>query len=57
MTSSINRLAPVEGGKRCAHGLNFGGMVGIVKALTPQDFHKSMTTHADHCIGRTCTVP
>ena len=25
-------------------------MVSVVKALTPQDFHKSMTTHADHRI-------
>jgi len=25
-------------------------MIGVVKALTLQDFHKSMTTHADHRI-------
>ena len=31
-----------------ALGLDFDGMVGVVMALTPQDFHKSMTTHADH---------
>lgn len=33
-----------------ALGLDFEGMVGIVMALTPQDFHKSMTTHAAHRI-------
>lgn len=33
-----------------ALGLDFEGMVGIVKALTPRDFLKSMTTHADHRI-------
>nr|CAA71791.1 hypothetical protein [Cupriavidus necator]CAD61109.1 hypothetical protein [Cupriavidus oxalaticus] len=31
-----------------ALGLDFDGMVGVVKALTPQDFYKSMTTHEDH---------
>jgi motility quorum-sensing regulator/GCU-specific mRNA interferase toxin len=25
-------------------------MVGVVMALTPQDFQKSMTTHSDHRI-------
>lgn len=30
--------------------LNFDGMIRIVMALTAQDFHKSMTTHADHRI-------
>ena len=33
-----------------ALGLDFDGMVGVVKALTPQDFYKSMTTHTDHRI-------
>jgi motility quorum-sensing regulator / GCU-specific mRNA interferase toxin len=33
-----------------ALGLDFEGMVGVVMALTPRDFHKSMTTHADHSI-------
>lgn len=33
-----------------ALGLDFEGMVRIVMALTPRDFHKSMTTHADHRI-------
>jgi motility quorum-sensing regulator/GCU-specific mRNA interferase toxin len=33
-----------------ALGFDFDGMVGVVMALTPRDFHKSMTTHADHRI-------
>lgn len=31
-----------------ALGLDFEGMIAIVEALTPADFYKSMTTHADH---------
>ena len=31
-----------------ALGLDFGGMLAVVMALTSADFHKSMTTHADH---------
>jgi len=31
-------------------GFDFEGIVGVVKALTPGDFYKSMTTHADHRI-------
>ena len=31
-----------------ALGLDFDGMLAVVKALTTADFHKSMTTHADH---------
>jgi len=33
-----------------ALGFDFEGIVGVVKALTPADFYKSMTTHADHRI-------
>jgi motility quorum-sensing regulator/GCU-specific mRNA interferase toxin len=33
-----------------ALGLDFEGIVGVIMALTPRDFHKSMTTHADHRI-------
>lgn len=29
-------------------GFDFEGIVSVVKALTPADFYKSMTTHADH---------
>lgn len=32
-------------------GINdLSGMCAVVMALTPADFHKSMTTHADHRI-------
>ena len=33
-----------------ALGLDFEGIVGVVMALAPADFYKSMTTHADHRI-------
>ncbi len=41
--STVSALA---GG--AALGYNFAGIVAIVEALTPKDFYKSMTTHADH---------
>lgn len=31
-------------------GLEFSDMLAVVTALTPADFYKSMTTHADHRI-------
>jgi motility quorum-sensing regulator/GCU-specific mRNA interferase toxin len=31
-----------------ALGFGFEGILGVVTALTPRDFYKSMTTHADH---------
>ena len=31
-----------------ALGFAFEEIVGVVAALTPKDFYKSMTTHADH---------
>jgi len=31
-----------------ALGLDFMEMIGVVAALKPSDFYKSMTTHADH---------
>ncbi|WP_278361804.1 MULTISPECIES: type II toxin-antitoxin system MqsR family toxin [Stutzerimonas] len=31
-------------------GLEFSDMLAVVIALTPADFYKSMTTHADHTI-------
>ena len=31
-----------------ALGLDFEGMLAVVMALSSADFHKSMTTHADH---------
>lgn len=33
-----------------ALGLSAEDMIAVVKALTPKDFHKSMTTHADHTV-------
>jgi motility quorum-sensing regulator/GCU-specific mRNA interferase toxin len=33
-----------------ALGLDFDGMIGVLMALTLRDFHKSMTTDADHRI-------
>lgn len=33
-----------------ALGLDFPDMLAVVMALTPGDFYKSMTTHADHTI-------
>ena len=31
-----------------ALGFDFEGIVGVVMALRPSDFYKSMTTHGDH---------
>jgi motility quorum-sensing regulator/GCU-specific mRNA interferase toxin len=31
-------------------GFVFSDMLGVVMALTPADFYKSMTTHADHAV-------
>lgn len=39
-------MSALAGG--AALGLDFDGMIGVVLALEPQDFYKSMTTHADH---------
>jgi motility quorum-sensing regulator/GCU-specific mRNA interferase toxin len=33
-----------------ALGFGFEEIIGVVAALTPRDFYKSMTTHADHRI-------
>ena len=41
--STVSALA---GG--AALGFDFEGIAGVVMALTPADFYKSMTTHADH---------
>lgn len=34
--------------RRPALGLDFAGMLAVIEALAPRDFHKNMTTHADH---------
>ena len=31
-------------------GFAFSDMLDVVMALTPEDFYKSMTTHADHTV-------
>ena len=41
--STISALA-----SGAALGFDFDGILDVVKALTPADFYKSMTTHADH---------
>jgi motility quorum-sensing regulator/GCU-specific mRNA interferase toxin len=41
-------LSALAGG--AAMGFDFEGIVEVVMQLTPVDFHKSMTTHADHRI-------
>ena len=33
-----------------ALGFDFEGVLGVLRGLTPKDFYKSMTTHADHRI-------
>lgn len=33
-----------------ALGFDYSDMLAVVMALTPSDFYKSMTTHADHTI-------
>lgn len=39
-------LTALTGG--AALGFDFEGIVGVVMALSPADFYKSMNTHADH---------
>lgn len=41
-------MSALAGG--AALGLDFEGIVEVVKSLTVKDFYKSMTTHADHRI-------
>ncbi len=41
-------MSALSGG--AALGFGFEEIVRVVKALTPADFYKSMTTHADHKI-------
>ena len=35
-----------------ALGFGFEEIIGVVAALTPRHFYKSMTTHADHRVWR-----
>jgi motility quorum-sensing regulator/GCU-specific mRNA interferase toxin len=39
-------MSALAGG--AALGFDFDGIVSVIKALTPKDFYKSMTTHANH---------
>ena len=39
-------MSALAGG--AALGFDFAGIIGVINALTSADFHKSMTTHADH---------
>lgn len=41
-------MSALSGG--AALGFGFEEIISVVKALTPADFYKSMTTHADHKI-------
>lgn len=41
-------FSAIAGG--AALGFDFEGILAVVLALTPRDFYKSMTTHADHRI-------
>lgn len=41
-------MSALAGG--AALGFDFQGIVSVIMALTPADFYKSMTTHADHRI-------
>lgn len=43
-TTSSARSGAVE------MGLDLAGMLEVVRALTPADFYKSMTTYADHTV-------
>ena len=40
-----------------ALGLELADMLTVLIALTPADFHKSMTTHADHTIWQDVYLP
>ena len=38
-------------------GFDCARIIGVIKALTSADFHKSMTTHADHRVWRGVYLP
>ena len=48
-------LSALAGG--AAPGFDFEEIVGVIQALTTEDFYKSMTTHVTTGFGRTCTGP
>ena len=43
MRSTVSALAGAA-----ALGFDFDGILGVIRALIPPDFYKSMTTQADH---------
>lgn len=48
-------MSALAGG--AALGFDFAEIVNVVKTLTPADFYKSMTTHADHRIWQDVYQP
>lgn len=46
----VRATASAFSGARALSINNLAGLCAVVMALTPADFHKSMTTHADHRI-------
>jgi motility quorum-sensing regulator / GCU-specific mRNA interferase toxin len=46
----VRATASAFSGARALSINNLAGLCAVVMALTPVDFHKSMTTHADHRI-------
>jgi motility quorum-sensing regulator / GCU-specific mRNA interferase toxin len=44
----LSTFSALSGG--AALGFDFDSIVAVVLALTPKDFYKSMTTHADHTV-------
>ena len=49
-TGRVNATASAFGGARDLGINDLAGMCAVVMSLTSTDFHKSMTTHADHRI-------
>ena len=44
------QIRPTTSALACANelGFDFDDMIGVLLALTPEDFYKSMTAHGDH---------
>jgi motility quorum-sensing regulator/GCU-specific mRNA interferase toxin len=49
-TGNVKATANAYQGARELGIDDLDGMCAVVMALTPADFHKSMTTHADHTV-------
>lgn len=50
LAQKVRATASAYSGARELGIVDLAGMCAVVLALTPADFHKSMTTHADHTI-------